>query len=449
MPGRPGRPKITTTYRFRGPRNLGSKILFQRENILDRPQSAVGRTEKRSRTPATAPWITAFVKRGPGSFTSRASMRLSSTPRIRLLFSALVLWAGRSTPLTACSLHRCGTSEQGPAVVPVLVHGTLSCRLSTLLRLRGGRGGEDSAPSASTRLCAPADWSAGVTSQVSDVTGMVSTIFFSSSEGSNDDMDLPQVLPVSDIASRSLDRDYQEFTQDQHLPPLTREWAGDLPRTGRQYLRHVRRDAALNYMPVRPLVTKRIIDPRDYVPAALADACKDSLDSDLAGAEGGQGEDEPTALGAEDGARAPRPGTNSPHAVHVLEEDDVDGHPGRASQGPLGMDPLCVPARGGANCETREARAGPPVLVAPDARACEKELALKAAEWARNYTQTYLLSAPGNRREERVPRVLYSRRLLGPPSPAPSPPWGAFRLAAASWRSLRLWHMLGAHRHGG
>jgi len=44
---------------------------------------------------------------------------------------------------------------------------------------------------------------------VSEITGMVSTIFLSSSGGADDDMVLPQALPVSDIASQSLERDYQ------------------------------------------------------------------------------------------------------------------------------------------------------------------------------------------------------------------------------------------------
>lgn len=69
---------------------------------------------------------------------------------------------------------------------------------------------------------------------VSDVAGLVSTIFFSSSGGADNDMDLPQVLPVSDIASRSLDRDYLDFMQDPYMPPLIGEWDSDLPLTGRQ-----------------------------------------------------------------------------------------------------------------------------------------------------------------------------------------------------------------------
>jgi hypothetical protein len=269
-----------------------------------------------------------------------------------LLFNALVLWAGE--PLKTWMLLSAASERNRPEVLSLAQHSVE--RPCMQLRLRGGRGNidQDSAPPGLV------DWSAGVnseSSEVSDVTGMVSTIFFSSSDGSGHDMSLPQVLPVSDIASRSLDRDFKEFVEDQYLPPLTREWAGGLPRTGRQYLRHVRREAALNYMPVRPLVTKRIIDPRDYVPAALADSFKDSLDSDLASAGdrqgGGAGE-------VEAGWRAPQ-------------------------------------GAGGS----------------------ENVLALKAAEWARNYTESYLLSARGSRQGERTPRVVYSRRLHGPPAPCP------------------------------
>ena len=111
---------------------------------------------------------------------------------------------------------------------------------------------------------------------VSEVTGMVSTIFFSSSGGADDDMELPQVFPVSDIASQSLDRDCHEFAADPNLPPLQREWDPALPQTGRQYLRHVRREAAQNYIPARPLITKQLVDPRDYIPVELRDSSGDS-----------------------------------------------------------------------------------------------------------------------------------------------------------------------------
>jgi hypothetical protein len=111
---------------------------------------------------------------------------------------------------------------------------------------------------------------------VSEITGMVSTIFFSSSGGADDDMELPQVFPVSDIASQSLDRDCHEFTADPNLPPLRREWDPALPQTGRQYLRHVRREAAQNYIPARPLITKQLVDPRDYIPVELRDSFGDS-----------------------------------------------------------------------------------------------------------------------------------------------------------------------------
>ena len=46
----------------------------------------------------------------------------------------------------------------------------------------------------------------------------------------------------------------QDFAEDPHLPPLRREWDRDLPQTGRQYLRQVRREAAQNYIPARPLI---------------------------------------------------------------------------------------------------------------------------------------------------------------------------------------------------
>ena len=285
-----------------------------------------------------------------------------------LLLNALVLWAGE--PLKIWMLVSAASELNRPAVLSLAHHSVE--RPCMQLRLRGGRGNiyQDSAPPGLV------DWSAGVnseSSEVSDVTGMVSTIFFSSSDGSEHDMSLPQVLPVSDIASCSLDRDFKEFVGDQYLPPLTREWAGDLPRTGRQYLRHVRREAALNYMPVRPLVTKRIIDSRDYVPAALADSFKDSLDSDLASA--------------------------------------VDRQGGVAG----------------------EVEAGWPVLAPQGAGGSEKGLALKAAEWARNYTQNYLLSARGSRQEERTPRVVYSRRLHGPTSALPRSLLQHAAVAGASW----------------
>jgi hypothetical protein len=81
-----------------------------------------------------------------------------------------------------------------------------------------------------------------------------------------------QVLPVSDIQSRSLDRDYDDFVKDPYLPPLTQEWDPSLPQTGRQYLRQVRREAAQNFIPARPRITKRRVEPSDYVPHALEDS---------------------------------------------------------------------------------------------------------------------------------------------------------------------------------
>ena len=66
----------------------------------------------------------------------------------------------------------------------------------------------------------------------------------------DDDMVLPQALPVSDVESRSLDRDFREAADDPHLPPLVHEWNDALPLTGRQYLRRVRRETAQNYIPV-------------------------------------------------------------------------------------------------------------------------------------------------------------------------------------------------------
>jgi hypothetical protein len=328
-----------------------------------------------------------------------------------LLFNALVLWAGEQNRPAVLSLAR--HSLVGPC---------------TQLRLRGGRGDIDQ-DSANPGL---ADWSAGVnaeSSEVSGVTGMVSTIFFSSSEGSEHDMSLPQVLPVSDIASRSLDRDYKEFVEDQYLPPLTREWAGDLPRTGRQYLRHVRREAALNYMPVRPLVTKRIIDPRDYVPAALADSYKDSLDSDLAAAGDRQGCGEGDAQDRAGGARPTGPGTDSEHA---RQKRHVDAQAARVSQDSLRSVTPGVPD-GWGKCGTGEVEAGWPVLAPQDAGGSEKGLTLKAAEWARNYTESYLLSARGSSRGERTPRVVYSRRLHGPPAPFPVSCCQRAAVARASW----------------
>lgn len=322
-----------------------------------------------------------------------------------LLFSALMIWAGE--PLKTWMLLSAASERNRPAVLSLAHHSV--DRPCMQLRLRGGRGNidQDSAPPGL------ADWSAGVnseSSEVSDVTGMVSTIFFSSSDGSEHDMSLPQVLPVSDIASRSLDRDVKEFMEDQFLPPLTREWAEDLPRTGRQYLRHVRRQAALNYMPVRPLVTKRKIDPRDYVPAALADSLKDSLDSDLASAGDRQGGGEGDAQERPGVAGLTGPGTDSEHARHV------DAQAARLPQDSFRSVTPVVPD-GCGEFGAGEVEAGWPVLAPQGEGGGEKGLALKAAEWARNYTENYLLSARGSRRGERTPRVVYSRRLHGPPAP--------------------------------
>ena len=68
----------------------------------------------------------------------------------------------------------------------------------------------------------------------------------------------------------------QDFAEDPHLPPLRREWDRDLPQTGRQYLRQVRREAAQNYIPARPLITKQWVQPSDYIPVELRDSAGDS-----------------------------------------------------------------------------------------------------------------------------------------------------------------------------
>lgn len=52
---------------------------------------------------------------------------------------------------------------------------------------------------------------------------------------------LGKVLPVSDIGSHSFARDLKDFMEDPHLPALANEWGANLPLTGRQYLRQVRR----------------------------------------------------------------------------------------------------------------------------------------------------------------------------------------------------------------
>ena len=50
--------------------------------------------------------------------------------------------------------------------------------------------------------------------ELSEISGMVSTIFFSSSGGIDDEMELQQALPVSDIASQSVDRDMKDLAED-------------------------------------------------------------------------------------------------------------------------------------------------------------------------------------------------------------------------------------------
>jgi hypothetical protein len=78
----------------------------------------------------------------------------------------------------------------------------------------------------------------------------------------------------------------QDIAEDPHLPPLRREWARDLPQTGRQYLRQVRREAAQNYIPARPLITKQWVQPSDYIPVELRDSAGDSEEAPLQAGSG-------------------------------------------------------------------------------------------------------------------------------------------------------------------
>lgn len=148
---------------------------------------------------------------------------------LRALWSILLLFAA-----SRVSPWRCDVSQRAARIAALQV--------PHVLRLRGNgdstaRGVVETARDGSLE-------------SVSDITGMVSTIFFSSSGALDDDMVLPQALPVSDVESRSLDRDFREAANDPHLPPLVHEWNDALPLTGRQYLRRVRRETAQNYIPV-------------------------------------------------------------------------------------------------------------------------------------------------------------------------------------------------------
>jgi len=105
-------------------------------------------------------------------------------------------WQRPAAALAAASLlHALGPSARATGLG--CSAGPLAALHPGALRLRGGR--EPVAPSERDSSLAT----------VSEITGMVSTIFLSSSGGADDDMVLPQALPVSDIASQSLERDYQ------------------------------------------------------------------------------------------------------------------------------------------------------------------------------------------------------------------------------------------------
>ena len=147
---------------------------------------------------------------------------------LRALWSILLLCAA-----SRVSPWRCDVSHRAARIAALQV--------PRVLRLRGH--GDSTARVVETARD-------GSLESVSDITGMVSTIFFSSSGALDDDMVLPQALPVSDVESRSLDRDFREAADDPHLPPLVHEWNDALPLTGRQYLRRVRRETAQNYIPV-------------------------------------------------------------------------------------------------------------------------------------------------------------------------------------------------------
>ena len=147
---------------------------------------------------------------------------------LRALWSILLLCAA-----SRVSPWRCDDSHRAARIAAL--------QLPHVLRLRGN--GDSTTRGVETARD-------GSLESVSDITGMVSTIFFSSSGALDDDMVLPQALPVSDVESRSLDRDFREAANDPHLPPLVHEWNDTLPRTGRQYLRRVRRETAQNYIPV-------------------------------------------------------------------------------------------------------------------------------------------------------------------------------------------------------
>lgn len=180
---------------------------------------------------------------------------------IRALYVALV-----AATTLGVSLPQPSSSSLPP---PNQAHRSLifPCSLGfelSVARLAGGflRGG-------ALRLRGGAEAAAGDDS-TSDVSGFVSTIFLSGdSEGRGFDDALRQALPVSDIESKSIDRDFLGMAQDPNLPPLRDD---AVPRTkaltGRQFLRMVRRETAAMNLTSEPAVKEVWLAPATPLPFA-------------------------------------------------------------------------------------------------------------------------------------------------------------------------------------
>jgi hypothetical protein len=112
----------------------------------------------------------------------------------------------------------------------------------------------------------------------SDLSGFVSTIFFSDEDNSY--KYAKQMLPVSDLNSSLAEKDLKEM-EDPSLPALLVNGTKDFVRTGREYLKYVRREAEALQIQTAPSVKHVILTKTGaYIPYDLKADPSDSFEDE-------------------------------------------------------------------------------------------------------------------------------------------------------------------------